>query len=79
MARKITMTNIEWLQSIGKEKAIEFIGGFCPKHKDGCCKDCPYDDGGVFIDTDFCGAYTLGIDDLGHWLFDEHKNDSERN
>ena len=61
------MTNIEWLQSIKKEKAIEFIDGLCLKHKDGCCKNCELES-----DADYCEAYTKGINDFGRWLFEEH-------
>lgn len=73
------MTNLEWLQSLGKKKAVEFIDGFCPKHNDGHCEGCQHDGGGNFADIDFCGAYTNGVDDFGHWLFDEHKDEPERN
>ena len=69
------MTNIEYLQSLGAEKALEFIDRFCPKQRDGCCKGCPC----YIDDVEFCNAYTSGVDALGHWLFDEHKNESEKN
>ena len=62
------MTNIEYLQSLGKEKAVKFIDGFCPKHRDGCCKGCPHEH-----DPDFCNAYANGVNDLAYWLFQEHK------
>lgn len=67
------MTNIEYLQSLGKEKAVEFIGEFCPKHdRRGSCKGCAHEH-----DNDFCNAYTLGIDALGNWLLDEHDDNTE--
>lgn len=69
------MTNIEYLQSLGAEKAVEFIDRFCPKQRGGSCEGCPYD----VEDVEFCNAYTSGVDALGRWLFDEHKNESEIN
>lgn len=67
------MTNIEYLQSLGKEKAVEFLDGFCPKHKTDKCYECPHE-----YDPDFCNAYTSGVDALGHWLFEEHKEEKEK-
>ena len=69
------MRNIEYLQSIGTERALKFIGGFCPKHDlYGSCEKCPQYDVRR-LDTEFCTTYTLGAEALGRWLFKEHKKD----
>ena len=70
-------TNLDWLQwldRVEKGSALEWLLSYCG-HQDKygiCAEDCPYIHYG-----DECAAYSAGIDDLAHWLFEEKKAKGE--
>lgn len=64
------MTNLEYIQQLGKEKGLEYIMPICPFHP---CHDCDFNHNG-----DLCEACTAGADAAVKWLFKEHRDEESK-
>ena len=63
------MTNLEYIQQLDKDKALEYLRGVCPRHP---CHDCTLEH-----DGDACAAFAAGVDELAEWLYKEHREEGK--
>lgn len=59
------MTNLDYIQQLGKDKGLEYLRGVCPRHP---CHNCT-----LSYDGESCSIFTAGSDELAEWLFAERE------